>query len=208
MPCVLVLARVTRAAGGSSLRVGQGTRPLSVGVECVARRPRHIRAGLLGLTGWRASLTAARRSRRARAPTHLMQATAVTCHTHRGERPRLEHAHGTSRRTLRRGVAPASHLRADARTAAGVAEVRRGTNAGQATADSAHRRATNDPAGQQRVRAIARLPTHHRSPAGPPTTNSAAASVAAVPVTPRRPMCSWIAAHAPPRRRLPSGTGT
>ena len=137
--CVCVLARVTRAAGGSSLRVGRGARPLSVEVECAARRPRYIRAGLLGLTGWRASLTAARRSRRARAPTHLMQATAVTCHTHRGERPRLEHAHGTSRRTLRRGVAPASHLRADARTAAGVAEVRRGTNAGQATADSAHR---------------------------------------------------------------------
>ena len=44
-----------------------------------------------------------------------------------------------SRRTLTRGVAPASHLRADARTAAGAADMRRGTNTGQAPADSAHR---------------------------------------------------------------------
>ena len=116
--CVCVLARVTRAAGGSSLRVGRGARPLSVEVECAARRPRYIRAGLLGLTGWRASLTAARRSRRARAPTHLMQATAVTCHTHRGERPRLEHAQ--------------RHIQANAqkRRRAGQPPARRRTNGG------------------------------------------------------------------------------
>ena len=144
MPCVLVLARVTRAAGGSSLRVGQGTRPLSVGVECVARRPRHIRAGLLCLTGWAVARQPRRRAplppwaMHVHPPTQCKLQLSLVTHT-------VASDHGSStpddasRRTLTRGVAPASHLRADARTAAGVAEVRRGTNAGQATADSAHR---------------------------------------------------------------------
>ena len=47
--------------------------------------------------------------------------------------------------------------------------------------------------------AIARRLGHRRA-------NSAAAAMAALPVTPRV-VCSRIAAHAPPRRRLPSGTG-
>ena len=67
-------------------------------------------------------------------------------------------------------------------------------------------RATGGQVAERRVGATARLPTRHRSPAGTPQTNSAAASMAALPVTPRV-MCSRITAHAPPRRRLPSGTG-
>ena len=139
-----MLARVTRAAGGTSLRVGQGTRPLSVGVECVARRPRHIDTRgpavphRLGRGAPASPPRAAPAMGHARAPTHSMQATAVTCHTHRGERPRLEHARrriqANAHKRRRAGQPPARR-----RTNGGWSCRGEGTNTGQAPADSAHR---------------------------------------------------------------------